>query len=113
MAAADKMQRNGYSQGRSVSAPVISFVSRQVLEEAEKLLAAGNLAGFPRVLLEEFLYAQRLQLLESEASSLRAAELQIRLQALKAEGLARWAQQCTVPSQQGAFLERFSALEQR
>ena len=31
--------------------------------------------------------------------------------ALKAEGLARWQAQCTVPSQQAAFLEHFTAIE--
>ncbi|OPZ84734.1 MAG: Glycosyl hydrolase family 20, catalytic domain [bacterium ADurb.Bin429] len=88
---------------------------QQVITEAEALLA-GGLSGDPKVLLEEFLYARRLLLLQADAKQAetpaRKADIAARAEALKAEGLARWREQCTVPSQLPAFLERYMAIEQ-
>lgn len=95
-------------------------VRRQLIDVAARLLASPGLTGVERELLDEFQYGAHLARLEAEAA-LRAAgsclatmprdEL-LRLAAdLKAEALRRWQQQCIVPSQQPAYLERFTAIE--
>ena len=121
LAAQDNVQRNGYRIGSAIPSPIEQHAARQVVEEAEKLLAATAPASEARALLEEFLYARRLIVLQAEANlwqsgDARDAAARDRLLAqaatLRAEGLARWQRQCTVISQQPAFLERYTAIEQ-
>jgi hypothetical protein len=105
IAAHDSARRNGYGKGRSASRAVLEFATREVVEEAECLLPLVP-TGMHRELLEEFLYAWKLTLLEMAPD--RAL-----LDALQAEGLTRWEQQSPAASQREAFLERFTAVEKR
>jgi hypothetical protein len=112
LAAQDRVRRNGQRVG-GPAAPLERAAQRQVREEAERLLERSGAGGESRSLLEEFLYAARLQELQQDAAvpGVDPAAIRSRAARLREEGLARWARQCAVPSQQPAFLERFTALE--
>jgi hypothetical protein len=121
LAAQNLAVRNVYAEGKGGNEAVALRAERQVLDEAQNLLARGRLAGWPRAMLTEFVYARRLSLLQREAARAaatrawtpalrRAVERDMR--DLRREGLALWKAQCTCPSQKPAFLERYSAIEQ-
>lgn len=110
LAAESHVSRTIYPNAR-ISPALKRDALRQTLVEAEALLAT-SLPADRRALLEEFIYARRVVELELDAAA-DVAGLQPRIDALKAEGLARWHAQCTVPSQLPSFLERFTAIEQK
>ncbi len=116
LAGQDLAARHGQRGGES---PVTLLAARQCLDEA-RLLRASLRPGLPRQLLDEFLYARRLRLLQSEVAVAKASgagltagdrrRLQAEAQRLQREGLAFWERNCRCESQKPAFLERFAAL---
>ncbi len=110
LAAESLVTRTMYPNAR-ISPALKQDALAQTLAEAKALLATG-LPADRRALLEEFIYARRVVELEQDAAA-GATDIQPRIDALKADGLARWEQQCTVPSQIPAFLERFTAVEKK
>lgn len=120
LAGLDKVRRSGYRYGGPGMAPQEFAALVQVRDEAAALLCTGRSSGLYAELIEEFVYALRLQVLQAEVARARAdgalaAANRQRLIAegtvLRDEGMARWARQCCVPSQMPAFVERYTAME--
>ena len=120
LAAQNLAVRTIYAEGKGGNAAVALRAEQQVLEEARGLLEHGALAGWPRALLVEFVYARRLLLLQNEAeraaasgawtpASRRTAERELR--ALTREGTAIWKASCRCPSQRPSFFERHAAIK--
>ena len=120
LAAQDNIGRNAYRTGAAAPTRLEWQAAVQIHDEARQLLASHRGSGVDRELLAEFVYARRLLALQTQTAWLAAqhgldtpARSAIAAMAaeLRHEGLARWEQQCTVPAQQPAFLERFTAVE--
>jgi hypothetical protein len=120
LAALDNVGRHGYRLGVSAPTELEWQATSQMCASTAELLAAGACTGSRRDWLEEFFYARQVLRLQSQAARLTAQgglDLATRLALeaesadLRREGLARWERHCRVPSQQQAFLERFTAIE--
>ncbi len=113
LAAHDKAGLHGYMKGHGACEAVRRAITRQIVEEAEHVLSVTAASPDWRDLLEEFLYGWRIAVLEADvrAADGDATALRVRLDALKADGLARWERQSPLPSQRESFLERFTRLE--
>lgn len=120
LAAQDSVARNGYRIAPSSPTRLEWQAACQTRDEARRLLEKHGASGVTGQMLEEFVYARRLMVLQSEAAWHQAnktldgktrAALKAEAEVLKREGLALWQRQCRVPSQQTAFLERYTALE--